>query len=118
MDRSRELQRYSVPGGEDPAIIKPKAMATPAQQQPADVYEQLESSEDDDMFDQKLEEENQLAATVSAEQTQLESKFVFWVTIVDGGGRRQPGVQDSHKAASWWNETKPIAKFQTVSIHS
>ena len=66
------------------------------------------------MFDQQ-EEEAILARSVSiAEQTFLEHKFVFWVTIIEMGGRRQPGVADSQKNSTWWNETKPIAKFLTV----
>jgi hypothetical protein len=50
--------------------------------------------EDEDMFDQQPgldDEDNQLAATNSAsEQTLLENKFVFWVTIVDSGANRRP----------------------------
>lgn len=92
MDRGRELQRFT----EDPAIIQAKPLAQP----PVDLYDKLEDSEeeeeDDTMFDQQ-EEEAMLARTVSTtEQTLLEQKFVFWVTIIEmSGGRRQPGVADS-----------------------
>lgn len=79
--------------------------------------EELGGESSDEQDHQNQFEDDAILSKTTSEQTMLEHKYVFWVTMFGGQKRQQPGVSEAGPAKNTWeSETKPIAKFQTVRI--